>query len=525
MSTSPSSSPSSSATQPTSPAPAAIIAPSLDHGRLTTGRLAGLSLPAAVWVLSWPILAESVLNSLVGLTDTVLAAGIEDGGAAADAVGGASYVLWFMGLIAQAVGVGATAIISRSVGAGRIAVANAAVGQSIILALAGGVVVGAMVAMVAAPVARLLALTPEATEAFVVFLRINALGVPLGAVLFSGIASARGAGDSLRPLISMLIVNGVNMVLSYLLSGVDLKAAPLQGAAARTLLENPLELDLGVRGIAWGTVVAYGVGALVMLVILRRGVGGVGSVRGTVRLRARWLRFHRTTMLRLCRIGIPNFFEMLGMWAGNFLVIMMVGWLGGAAGGTLGSHLIAVRLEAFSYLPGFAFGTAAATLVGQHLGARNLRSATRAGWLCALLAVAFMGAMGVVFITMPRMLTGLLTTQPTHLELVPPLLVIAGLVQIPFGVSIVLRSALRGAGDTRGAMWITWICTYFVRLPLAYALSGVDVPLPNGGVFENPSPIDMGLRGLWIGLCLEIVVRCAIFTHRYAKGHWRSARV
>ena len=83
MSTSPSSSPSSSATQPTSPAPAAIIAPSLDHGRLTTGRLAGLSLPAAVWVLSWPILAESVLNSLVGLTDTVLAAGIEDGGAAA----------------------------------------------------------------------------------------------------------------------------------------------------------------------------------------------------------------------------------------------------------------------------------------------------------------------------------------------------------------------------------------------------------------------------------------------------------
>jgi len=522
------------ATHSATAGPAASSATALDHGRLSTGRLAGLSLPAAVWILSWPILAESLLNSLVGLTDTVLAAGIEDGGAAADAVGGASYVLWFMGLIAQAVGVGATAIISRSVGAGRIAVANAAVGQSILLALAGGVVVGAMVAMVAAPVARLLALTPEATEAFVVFLRINAIGVPLGAVLFSGIASARGAGDSLRPLISMLIVNVVNMVLSYLLSGVDLKAAPIRGQAARTLLENPLDLDLGVRGIAWGTVVAYGVGAIVMLAILRRGVGGARRARGApgsrgaaggVRLRARWLRFHKTTMLRLCRIGIPNFFEMLGMWAGNFLVIMMVGWLGGAAGGTLGSHLIAVRLEAFSYLPGFAFGTAAATLVGQHLGAGNQRSATRAGWLCAMLAVGFMGAMGVVFITMPRVLTGLLTTQPTHLELVPPLLVIAGLVQIPFGVSIVLRSALRGAGDTRGAMWITWICTYFVRLPLAYVLSGVDVPLPGGRVFENPSPLDLGLRGLWMGLCLEIVVRCAMFMHRYAMGKWRSTRV
>ncbi len=495
------------------------VAPIRDDGRLTSGRLAGLSLPAAVWILSWPILAESVLNSLVGLTDTVLAAGLNDGGAAADAVGGASYVLWFMGLIAQAVGVGATAIISRSVGAGRFAVANAAVGQSLIVAFAGGVVVGVMVALMAAPVARLLALTPAATDAFIAYLRISALGVPLGAILFSGIASCRGAGDSLRPLLSMLVVNVVNMVLSYLLSGVDLRTAAASGQPPRTLIENPLSLDLGVRGIAWGTVVAYGVGALVTLIILHRGIGGV-------RLRWRWLRIHTTTMVRLCRVGIPNFFEMLGMWAGNFLIIMMVGWLGGASGGTLGAHLIAVRLEAFSYLPGFAFGAAAATLVGQHLGAGNPRSAARAGWLCALLAVAFMGLMGVVFVTLPRQLTGLLSTQPTHLELVPPLLVIAGLVQIPFGVSIVLRSALRGAGDTRGAMWITWVCTYLVRLPLAYLLSGVDIPLPGTDqTIPNPSPVDLGLPGLWMGLCLEIVVRCAIFTHRYARGAWRSSRV
>jgi putative MATE family efflux protein len=491
----------------------------LEAGRLTTGRLAGLSLPAAVWFLSWPILAESVLNSLVGLTDTILAAGLDDGGAGADAVGGASYVLWFMGLIAQAVGVGATAIISRSVGAGRFAVANAAVGQSLLLACAGGVVVGLLVAVVAHPMARLLGLTPAATEAFVAYLRVSAIGVPLGAVLFSGIAAARGAGDSLRPLISMLIVNVVNIFLSYLLSGVDLRTAGAPGQPPRLLLENPLSLDLGVRGIAWGTVVAYGVGALVTLLILRRGVGGV-------RLHARWLRLHSTTMLRLCRVGIPNFFEMLGMWAGNFLVIMMVGWLGGASGGTLGAHLIAVRLEAFSYLPGFAFGAAAATLVGQHLGAGNHRSAARAGWLCALLAVAFMGLMGLVFVAFPRQLTGLMSAQPAHLELVPPLLIIAGLVQIPFGVSIVLRSALRGAGDTRGAMWITWICTYFVRLPLAYLLSGVDIPLPGTAqTIPNPSPLELGLQGLWMGLCLEIVVRCAIFTFRYARGNWRSMRV
>jgi Na+-driven multidrug efflux pump len=206
---------------------------------------------------------------------------------------------------------------------------------------------------------------------------------------------------------------------------------------------------------------------------------------------------------------------------------MMVGWMGGAlGGGTLGAHLIAVRLEAFSYLPGFAFGTAAATLVGQHLGAGSPRTAVRVGWMCTLLAAVFMGLMGLLFMLAPRILTGLMSAQPAHLQLVPPLLVIAGIIQIPFGVSIVLRSALRGAGDTRAAMWITWITTYLVRLPLAYLLSGVEIPVPGGGgTIPNPSPVAWGLTGLWIGLCLEIVVRCGIFVHRYVRGAWLRVRV
>ncbi len=121
-------------------------------GRIKSGKLAGLSMGGAIWVLSWPILVESFLNSLVGLTDTVLAAALPNGEAATDAIGGASYIMWFIGLTIMAIGIGATALISRAVGGGKLAVANAALGQTVLLALILGTVVGSGIFVVASPV-------------------------------------------------------------------------------------------------------------------------------------------------------------------------------------------------------------------------------------------------------------------------------------------------------------------------------------------------------------------------------------
>jgi Na+-driven multidrug efflux pump len=125
----------------------------------------------------------------------------------------------------------------------------------------------------------------------------------------------------------------------------------------------------------------------------------------------------------------------------------------------------------------------------------------------------------------PRQITGLVSSQPIHLEIVPQLLFITGTIQIPFAVAIVLRSALRGAGDVKVVMWITWITTYGIRLPLAYALSGADIPLPGGGAEHNPFWSGGGLAGLWIGLCIEIVLRAAMFLWRFVQGGWLSMRV
>lgn len=490
-------------------------------GRLRSGRLAGRSMGCAIWVLGWPILVESFLNSLVGLTDTVLAAGLDDGRAATDAVGAAVYMLWLIGLVIMAIGVGATALVSRSVGAGRLAVANAAVGQTMLLAIGCGTAVGILIFAAAPFSARLFGMDAAAEVYFVTYLRILALGVPFQAVLFSGIACARGSGDNIGPLVSMVFVNLINLAVSWTLAGADLShTVMVEGEPQRrVMLENPFGFDLGVRGIAIGTLVAEVVGAAYVFALLMRGRSGVTLKRS--RLRPHWV-----TLKRLVRIGLPNLAETLGMWFGNFLIILLVGAMGQP--GLLGAHMVAIRIEAFSFLPGFAMGGAAATLAGQYLGAGSPQRARRAIVLCTAVTLAFMGPMGLLFMFASRPLVGLFTPQPEHLAVVPLLIFIAGTVQIPFGLSIVTRTALRGAGDVKVVMWITWLTTYAIRLPLAYLLSGVTLHLPDwlgGADIPNPLGLEPSLAGLWIGLCIEIVLRAAIFGVRFGQASWTKQRV
>ncbi len=493
-------------------------------GRLKSGRLRGLSMNRAIWVLSWPILAESLLNSLVGVTDMMLAAAI--GEAAADGLGAAAYVAWFLGLTGMALGVGATAIVARSVAKGRLAVANAAVGQTLLLQVVCGLFAGLLVIAGTPLMILLYGLEAQAAAAFRTYLFVLALGVPLMGILTGGTACLRGSGDSLRPLAAMVVVNIVNVVFSWVLSGADWVRLVGEGEAAQrvVVIENPFNFDMGVLGIALGTVIAQAVGAAMIVGFLIKGRGGV-------RLRKRRLRPHWHTMRRLARLGLPNFFETMGMWIGNYMVALMVGWIGA---GALGAHLVAIRIEAFSFLPGFSMGIAAATLVGQYLGAGSAQLARVAVRRCTFIAMGLMGCFGFFFLVVPRQITSQFTSVQSHMDAVPTCLMIAGAVQIPFAIALVLRSALRGAGDTKAAMWITWITTYGLRLPMAFLFSGVDVvtsrrledgTLERVMLFENPMPWDASLAGLWIGLCAELVIRALLFGIWWLRGKWVHAKV
>ncbi|MCB9848462.1 MAG: MATE family efflux transporter [Phycisphaeraceae bacterium] len=486
-------------------------------GGIKAGKLAGLSMWAAIWVLAWPILTESMLNALVGLVDTTLSAGISE--AATDAISVGSYVIWFLGMIALAIGVGSTALIARSVGAGKLAVANAAVGQSILLATFIGVIVGVLLGTLAGPIAALMSLDGESAPLFIQYMRILAITVPVMTVGMVGGACLRGAGDSIRPLVMMAVVNLVNIVFSWVFSGVDIATASLDESGEivrRIVLENPFSFDMGIRGIAIGTLAAWTTGALFVIWLLFRGRAGVTLMR-------RRLRIHAVTMRRLVRVALPNFIESLGMWTGNFITILFVGWMGVA--GLFGAHLVAIRIEAISFTPGFAMGLASATLTGQYLGAGDPDQARLAMRRCAMISSCIMGFFGILFLLIPGWIVGLLTQQPTHLEYAPKLLFVCGWIQIPFAIGLTIRNTLRGAGDTKFVALITWISNYGIRLPLAWILCGVDIPLGTWGVIPNPNPYDWGLVGLWVGLCTEHIFRATFYTLRYLNGAWTRIRV
>lgn len=504
-----------------------------EDGTFRAGRLAGLGMGAAIWALSWPVMIESFLNSLVGLTDTRLSAGL--GVAEADAIAGASYIMWFIGLVIMAVGVGATAMISRAVGAGRLAAARAVLGQSVLLGLVVGLVTAAFVLVLAEPVAGILRMTDAATASFTTYMQIIAFGVPGASMLFILTACARGAGDSRRPLYAMIARNVVNILVSFLLSGVDLTRTVLQdGEIVREMLvENPLSIDLGILGIALGTVAGDVVGAAILMGMALRGTWGITLLR-------RRLVPHWRTIGRLFNLGWPNFLEASGMWFGNFLLIILVGVISAASlaagetGGLLGAHMIAIRIESMSFLPGFAMGTAAATLAGQYLGARRPDMARRSMLTCAAIASSFMLLFGAAFVTIPSVLVGLLSEQPEHLKTTPTLLFICGWVQVPFALGIVFRTAMRGAGDVKVVLGMTWISTYVIRLPLAFLLSGADLVLggsdstPPWLTIVNPMPDDFfiqGLWGMWIGMCIDLVLRGLLFTARFVQGGWAKVKV
>ncbi|MEM8835542.1 MAG: MATE family efflux transporter [Planctomycetota bacterium] len=498
-----------------------------EKGVIKSGRLKGLGMWAAIWVVSWPVLFESLLNATVGLVDTTLAASLSE--AATDAIGVAAYFGWLLALVGMALGIGTGAMVSRSIGKGRVAVANATLGQTTILAGTLGVIVGFWIYWAAPGIASWMNLEDEAVAYAVNYLHVLAFSVPALTLLLSWIAACRGAGDSFTPLWVMAFVNVINIVVSVLLCGADLATTRMTDAGEierHVFFVNPSPVDLGTTGIAIGTLCAYVVGALIMGVVLSRGVHGLRFKRR--RLAPNW-----RTMKRLVRVAVPNAIETFGMWFGNFLTFSMIGWM--ATPGFIGAHVVAVRIEAFSFLPGFAMSTAAATLAGQYLGAKAPHLARLAIIRCTLISVLIMGLFGVLFTTAPEFVVGLLSQQPAHLELTPPLLVVCGVIQVFFATAITIRGALRGAGDTTVVMALTWISTYAIRLPLAWLFCGVDIPLPEslgGGHIINPDPLRewLGLdihplTGFWLGLCAELVLRALLFVGRFLGSGWTRVKV
>jgi putative MATE family efflux protein len=442
--------------------------------------------------LALPALAEQIFNFVVGLNDTWLANNLpHEGGrdvapAATAAVGTISYLLWFIGLIIGAVATGSTALISRAKGARHKRLANSVCGQSVTASLVMGILLGAVLYVFARTWVSLAGLSPDGRAFALSYLRMLSFSLPFMTVLFVANACLRGAGDSLTPAVAMIAVNIINAAFSF---GLTYGWWGLP--------------KMGFNGIAAGTVIAYIVGGVLQFIVLVSGRGG---------LRLHWHRLypHWNTLKRIFRIGIPAGVEGLLIWVAQFTIVIVINKMDNTSV-TAAAHLNAVKIEAFSYLPGWAFATAAATLVGQSLGMKDPGRARRGTYLAYALGGGIMTLCGIAFILFGHHFAHwMLPNQPEIAALTAKCLFITGFIQSGFAASMIFSGALRGAGDTVVVMAINLCSTIVLRLAGALFV-----------VFY----LKGGLAAVWIVLASELFLRGVMAWVRFEQGGWKYKEV
>ena len=453
----------------------------------------------ALWplvVLAAPVLAEESLNMLVGYTDWYLAGHFLPGDEPKAAMSFIAYFLWILTTLFSFVGIGATALIARATGGSDRPLAQRVFHQAILAGIVLAVLVAAATALAAPILIRVM--TPDEVSASLArrFVQYIVWAVPAIMVEQIGTACLRGAGDTVSGLLARLVLNLVNVAVSS------------------TLVTGSLGMPaMGIGGLAIGTACGHWCGAAIIGAILWRGRYGL-----------KWslplARYNRELMRRLLRIGLPGGFDLISVIGCHMVYAWIIFRLGAEAAA---AHGLGVQIEALSYLPGSAFAVAAATLAGQSLGAGRGDLAQRRATLAAAAAVVVMSLAGMLFFFggghLAKFFTGEDSAVTQHTA---ELLKIVACACPAMALLQVLSAALRGAGDTRMPLVITFVGLVGVRIPLAMWLAWTEVPLPGGLVLAG---MGLGVAGAWLAMVLDVSLRAVLVLARFFGGAWRHVRV
>ena len=475
------------------------------------GKLAGMSLPRQIVSIAlWPLL-EQVMSFICASTSLVLATHMGDHGEKtaqiASGIGVTSFVMWLGFVMQGAVGMGATAIVSRMTGARKFGDANYAANQAGVLGLFAGILSALLMYGTADfLVSEALNLSDFAREVALRYMYTGCWVAIFSGVVFAINAALRGAGDTRTPFIIMLVVDGLNIVFSLFLVHV---------------------CGMFVEGLALGMIGGMAAAAAVLLGILVKRTLDMKREKGTqdldtyceaqgktyappLFLNKKSLRPDWKMMYRILSIGVPQAIEVGGIWLIQIYVLRIISSLGDAA---VGAHNIAIRIESLSFLPGFAIGMAGATLVGQYLGARSVRLALETARKCVLYSVLFMGCMGVVFAMWPDIFVEIFAAGSPELMVTTRPVVQAFLIIEPFyAAMLICKMCLRGAGDTRRVMWVSYGGMGFFRVLCLM-------------VWHWLWPETLSLVGIWMLIACDMLVEYLILRKMLFGLRWARKKV
>lgn len=433
----------------------------------------------AIFMLAVPAIIENVSQVFIGVVDFYLVGKLGTEAIAAVGVTNLTmniYISFFLAL-----GIGTTAMVARFIGAKDYRSAKSALKLSLMMSIAIGLFFGLVNLIFSKRILLLLGGEEKVIEyALPYFLSVAVPSVFLSMTMVLS-SALRGAGDTKTPMQVALIANIINAIMTYLL-----------------IFGFHNFSGLGILGAGLATTLAR----ITSVLLLVKKINQKDKKIKLTITRAWQVDF---PMLKaLTKISIPAAIERLIMRSGQLIYGSMIIGIGTKA---YAAHNIAGTIETLSYLPGMGFGVAAATLVGQNLGRENIQEAKNVGRLSYFLSTIFMMFVGVIFYIYAPFLARLFTKETAVISQVVRVLRLIALFQPFLAMTLVITSALQGAGDTKFPMYASLIGIWGIRVIGVYILS---------------VRLSYGLFGVWIAYAVDITVRGIILFLRFQKGKWQK---
>lgn len=429
----------------------------------------------SVLTLALPVTVSSLLQRTEGIVAVFLVGGL---GAIPIAAVGLGQLLAFMATtLVSGLSVGSNVIIAQLWGAKRQRDAGEAARHFLGLSIAVSLVLAALG----------MTLNRFAMEGLGAESGVIALAIPYSTIIFLVIpftvllqvlsSILQGTGDTRTPMYAMILVNLLHIGIAYPL------VYGYWGLPA-----------LGVKGAA----IAVGIAEAI----------GVAFLWWRSRPVLKSSTYLRLDLIRtMWHVGAPVSGERIVQQAGILIytkLVLLYGTVSYAA------HQVGLSIESLSFLPGYGFAIAAATMVGQSIGAGKYTRAKLENWEANRLALAIMTSMGVVFFFFPYLLLRAFTTDEAVIELGTVFLKIVALLQIPLALTMVIAGSLRGAGDTRFIMGATMVGMWGIRVPMALLVT---------------LWLHLSVFYVWMAMIADWTVRMVLLLWRYRSERWKAIRV
>jgi putative MATE family efflux protein len=439
------------------------------------------SLNRAILLLAVPMVLEMVLESLFAVVDIFWVGRL--GASATATVGLTESMLSLVFAVAMGLSLSTTAMVARRIGEKDPVGAAVAGVQAIALGFMVSVAVGIPCFLFAPNLLRLMGATPEIVAVGSGYTRICLGGSFAVLLLFLNNAIFRGAGDASIAMRLLWVSNIINLVLDpCLIFG--------WGPFPR----------LGVTGAALATFTGRSIGVLYQFYRLMHGTERFRILRSQVRLN--W-----SVLVRLVRVsltGILQFAIAHTSWIG---LVRIVSFFGATA---LAGYTIAIRIVIFIILPSWGLSNAAATLVGQNLGAGHPERAEKAVWRTGLYNMTFLGLVGVVFIFFPVPIVRLFTHDPDVVPLGAACLRIISYGNLGYAYFMIMMQAFNGAGDTITPTIVNFFGFWLFEIPLAWCLA---------------IPLHMRSNGVFFSIAIAQTSMAIVSAILFKQGKWKKQKI